>query len=373
MGPAQSEAKVITVWKVGDPYRGGTPDAVVPPGLELSAEKLGYGLKVQAFPVRGFASVFFRAFEKHQAPDILVFNYMGILEGGSTPMGTFTGIGTDPGIYAALVKVTGSLEALEQRAWQYLIRTSPNYQAARALALRPPECRGNSEAPAFAAELRELSVKSASAYLENSPSIKTFEDPDRLHTEVTEVEERHVETIKACDYWGTDHLAFVQAAASYTSPGTIGWVDVLMVFRRQRDQWRLLAASADPVSNGSFVSEIPALISLITKPWTPNTAPQPASLVTPQDGQFPVPAPGARFGDFSWHPSPSAGEVAEIAEFAYNGDARLFTIFFSGPAPATEHCSAGALWTSRGTWKWRIWSVSDAGAVSFSQARWFTE
>jgi hypothetical protein len=368
----QGGTKVITVWKVGDPYTGGTPDAAVPPSLELAAEKLGYGLRVEAFPVQGFASLFFRAFENHQPPEILVFGNYGVLEGISTPIGSFTGIGSDPEIQAALVQVTESLTALEGRGWEYLMRTSPNFEAAQALALRPPECAANPEA-ALPADLGEITMRAASAYLENSLTLRNFEDPDRLHTDMTEQKERHVKTIKACSCWGTDHLAFVPIVASYTSPGRIGWVSTLMVFRKQSDQWRLLAASTDPVSNKSFVSRIPAMARLITKPWTPSNAPEPPSLLSPPDGQFPAAAPGARFGDFSWHPSPSGGEVAEIVEFAYQNDARLFAIFFSGPAPATEHCSAGLLWTVRGVWRWRVWAISESGGVSFSRPRSFAE
>jgi hypothetical protein len=364
--------KVITVWKVGDPWRGGTPDTVVPPSLELSAKKLGCGLRVEAFPIQGFASLFFRAFENHHPPDILVFNNYGVLEGISTPIGSFTGIGSDPEIHAALVQVTESLTALEGRGWEYLIRTSPNFEAAQALALRPPECAAAWEG-ALPAELGDIAMQSARAYLENTPTLKNFEDPDRLHTTVTEPKERHVETIKACGYWGTDHLAFVEATANFTAPGRIGWVSTLMVLRKQSDQWRVLAASTDPVSNKSFVSQIPAMVRLIIKPWAPSKAPEPPSLLSPQDGEFPAATPGARFGDFSWHPSPSGGEVAEVAEFAYNGDTRLFAIFFSGPAPATEHCSAGMLWTVPGMWRWRVWSISESGGVSFSQPRSFTE
>ncbi|MGC9998141.1 MAG: hypothetical protein ABSE79_22730 [Terriglobia bacterium] len=365
-------AKAITVWKVGDPYTGGTPDTAVPPTLELAAEKLGYDLRVEAFPIRGFASLFFRAFENHQPPDILVFNYNGVLEGGSTPIGSVTGIGSDPEIHAALLRVTESLGALEARSWQYLIRTSPNFEAARTLALRPPECGASADA-ALPQELSEIAMRAARAYLENDPSLRNLEDPDRLHTSVREPKERRVETVKACGYWGTDHLAFVPAIASYTSPGTIGWVSRQMVFRKLSDQWRLLAASTDPVSNKSFVSEIPAIVSLITKTWTPGNVPEPPSILSPPDGQYPAAAPGNRFGDFSWHPSPSSGEVAEVIEFAYNDDARLITVFFSGPAPATEHCSAGLLWHSPGTWRWRVWSISESGSVSFSQPRSFTE
>ena len=367
----QDGTKVITVWRAGDPYRGGTPDTAIPPSLDLSAKNLGYELRVEAFPIQGFASRFFRAFEDHQAPDILAFNNYGVLEGTSTPIGSFTGIGTDPEIHAALLQVTESLTALEGRGWEYLIRTSPNHEAARALAMRPPEC-GPSAGAALPKGLEEITMQSARAYLESSPSLKNFEDADRLHTDVREPKERHVETIKACGFWGTDHLAFVPAIASYTSPQKIGWVSTLMVLRKQSDQWRVLAASADPVSNKSFVSEIPALLRLITKPWAPGNPLEPPSLVSPEDGNFPAPAPGARFGDFSWHPSPSPGEVAEVAEFAYNDDARLVTILFYGPAPATEHCSAGLLWTTQGVWRWRVWSISESGAVSFSQPRSFT-
>jgi hypothetical protein len=368
----QSGAKVITVWKVGDPYTGGTPDTAVPPSLKLAAEQLGYELRVEAFPIRGFASLFFRAFENHQPPDVLVFNYIGVLEGGSTPNGSVTGIGADPEIHAALLRVTESLAALEARSWQYLIRTSPNFEAARTLALRSPECAASADA-ALPPELSEIAMQAARAYLENSPSLNSLEDPDRLRTSVREPKERSVDTIKTCGYWGTDHLAFVPAIASYTSPGKIGWTSTMMAFRKLSDQWRLLTASTDPVSNQAFVSEVPAIVRLITKPWTPGIAPEPANLLSPPDGQYPAAAPGNRFGDFSWHPSPSGGEVAEIIEFAYNDDARLITVFFSRPAPATEHCSAGLLWTVPGTWRWRVWSISESGSVSFSQPRSFTE
>jgi hypothetical protein len=33
--------------------------------------------------------------------------------------------------------------------------------------------------------------------------------------------------------------------------------------------------------------------------------------------------------------------------------------------------SSGALWTTNGEWKWRVWTISPSGAVSFSQSRSF--
>ena len=368
----QGGAKVITVWKVGNPYTGAAPGVDVPRSLELAAEKLGYGLKAKAFRIQDFAGSFFRAFANRQPPDILVFNNSGVLDGVSTPLGRFRGVGTDPAIHAALVEVTESLPAFGGRGWEYLIRTSPNFEAAQALALRPPEC-APSQGAALPPDLGEITVQSAGAYLENSPSLRNFEDPDRLHTDAARQKERHVQTVKACGYFGTDHLAFVPAITSYTSPGTIGWVSSLMVFRKQSDHWRLLAASTDPVSNKTFVGQMPALVGLITKPWTHSDDPEPPSLLSPQDAAFPAAAPGARFGNFIWHPSPSGGEVAEIVEFANHNDARLLAILFSGPAPATEHCSAGTLGTAGGIWKWRVWSISESGGVSFSPSRHFTQ
>jgi hypothetical protein len=364
--PLPPGAKVITVWKVGSPYNGLIPDTAVPPSLERSAWNLGYGLKVEGFPIQGFASRFFRAFEDHQAPDVLVFDNYGVLEGS----GNSSGIGTDPDIHAALLQVSESLSALEGRGWEYLIRTSPNHEAARQLALRLPECPSNASAP-LPAGLSEIAPQAARAYLENSPALRDLEDPDRLLTSPKKPIDRHVAEVKTCGGWGSDHFAFAQAVASYSSTEKIGWLSTLMVFRKQSDQWRILAASTDPISNKAFVSQIPGLVQLITQPWAADSAPQPAELVAPADGQSPAPAPGARFGDFSWHTSPSPGEVAEIEEFAYDDDARLFAIFFSGPAPKTEHSSAGQLWSTGSTWKWRIWSISNSGAVSFSPAQSF--
>jgi hypothetical protein len=95
-------------------------------------------------------------------------------------------------------------------------------------------------------------------------------------------------------------------------------------------------------------------VSLISKRSMSHDALDAPILLTPLEGVL-THAPGARFADLSWHPSTSESEVAEIVEFAYNGDARLFTIFFSGRPPETEHFSSGGLIAQRNTWLWRVW------------------
>ncbi|MGE5326954.1 MAG: hypothetical protein ACM3NO_07935, partial [Deltaproteobacteria bacterium] len=148
---------------------------------------------------------------------------------------------------------------------------------------------------------------------------------------------------------------------------------LLMVLRKESDTWSMLAASTDPETNTSLVGGLPALARLIGKPGSSSRATDPPSLLDPQDGEFPLPSQGLRFGDFSWYPSTSDTEVAEIAEFAHNGDSTLVGIYFSGKAPPTERLSAGRLPTVSGMWKWRVWSISDSGTVSLSETRSFTE
>src|SRR5208282_1212161 len=101
------------------------------------------------------------------------------------------------------------------------------------------------------------------------------------------------------------HLAFVQTVSTYESAKALGRLTVLLIFRNQQGQWQLLTASTDPISNAEFVKAIPKLASLLQKPWTPESRPMPAKLLSPGQGQRPEPPAGQRFGDFSWQPSPS--------------------------------------------------------------------
>jgi hypothetical protein len=389
---AQAERNVITVWKVGSPWNGDVPDTAVPPSLDLAARHLGYVVKIQSFPSRSFASAFFRAFEANNPPDVLAFENDYIRYVGAAPHGQVQGIASDPEINAALEQIAsslpslqhpngtratadmelvgGPLTSLQDRGWEYLVRTSPNYPAARALATEPSACVADSDPSVLPTSIREMAVKAAGAFLENSPSLKEYSDSARIQTEARRPKERHVNSTRACGYWAVGDLAFVQTTASYTSQDGGGKLDALIVLRKQGSDWRALTASTDPVSTSSFVDELPFLASLVSHPSVSRTAPDTPILLGPGEGIL-TPAPGVRFADFSWHPSSSEGEVAEIVEFAGNGDACLFTIFFAGNKPETEHLSAGVLWSVGGPWLWRVWSISESGAVSFSSARSF--
>jgi len=98
--------------------------------------------------------------------------------------------------------------------------------------------------------------------------------------------------------------------------------------------------------------------------------PLPAVILSPADQAFPVPSVGERFGNFTWQPSTSADVVAEVIEFAPMGDDRLF--FKLRPAGGSNgQVSVGQLFSTGGPWRWRVWSISNGGGVSFSEARGF--
>ena len=362
---------------MGSPYHGDTPNTTIPPDLEQTAEKMGLKITVRAFPAVGFAQQFFEAFKKGQEPDILAINNYGIIDGITTPLGDFTGIASDETIREKLVRVTGSLNGLEglgnNNGWEFLVTTSEHSRAARLLAVRSPECKQNWNLVPLTQDLQESAIPIARAYLQGDrKSLAAFEDRERLHTDVEHPRQLNVSEMRGCGYWGDQRLAFVPVVSSYESAKAVGQISLLLILRKQQTQWQLLTASTDPVSISRFPEGIPKLVSLLQEARTPGGKPLPAKLLAPEDGQSPVPARGQRFGDFVWQPSTSTDVVAQIIEFAYNDDARLFLRFFSGNTLANDQLSAGQLWTARGLWRWRVWSISDSGAISFSEARSFS-
>ena len=186
------EERLITVWKVGSPYQGDTPDTTIPPDLEQAAEKMGLKIMVNAFPAVGFAQQFFEAFKKGQEPNVLAINNYGIIDGITTPLGDFTGIASDEAIRAKLVEVTESLVGLEglnlfgnKNGWEFLVTTSKHSKAAKLLALRSPECKQRWNLTPLTQDLQESAIPIARAYLQGDrKSLAAWEDPERLHTDV---------------------------------------------------------------------------------------------------------------------------------------------------------------------------------------------
>lgn len=381
--------RVLVVWSVGSPASNETPDSKVPLNLERKAESMGLRLQIRAFPAREFAQEFQNAFAAHREPDIIaVENAFTIESPSNNPYGV-NGIASDPDVRRSLIQVNGSLHDLagHRGGWQYLISTSEHAEAARRLALRAPECDASpiAETP-LPPDLQKAAVRITDAYLHAPAEMEAYDDADRLTTEGVRLDSVNVRETKACGHWGNDRLTFVSVVSTFeredprgqpspisnTHGPLIGQMPILLVLRKQENQWRLLAASSDPWSTGDFLGQIPVFSRLLGQPAVEETGPAPATLLLPEDGQVPVPDAGQRFGNFTWQPSRSGTVVAQIAEFAYQNDDRLFFIPIQNDA-AQNRVSAGSLWGSGIKWKWRVWSISDTGAIAFSDSRTFRQ
>jgi hypothetical protein len=167
--PQAETAPTIRIWKVGSPHTGATPDPVIPPALAREAGSRGWRPSIQAFPALGFASRFFLAARDGSAPDLLVIDNFGIMNGITTVLGTFVGVGEDPSIRKRLIQVKGSFDELlgPARGWTFVFTSSTHYAAARQLALRPSRCRTMSTSQRVSPDLAVAKV--ATAYLVATP------------------------------------------------------------------------------------------------------------------------------------------------------------------------------------------------------------
>jgi len=369
--PEAQTGTTTKIWKVGSPHTGDTPPTEMPPALAREAGKRGWRLSIDAFPAQGFADRFVAAVADGSAPDLLVFDNFGIMQGITTGLGTFAGIGQDPFIRSQLVRVTGSFDELlgPARGWTFLFTSSSNHAVARELALSTPRCVGAASAERLPADLAVREV--AAAYLTgDSGGVLPYADPERLSGLRPNPEPITVGGAAVCGGWGNERLAFVTVNASFQADTTVGHSSLLLVFRKISSRWQLLVAARDPVSNRDFVALLPTLSKMLARDVAAGPVPAPATLRSPQNGRVPIPAKGARFGDFEWQSSTSEDVVAEIAEFTYQDDARLFLLAPWNPG-AVRRVSTGQLWSTRGEWAWRVWSITSSGEIAFSESRTF--
>jgi hypothetical protein len=367
----------VRVWRVGSPHRGDTPSATMPPGLEKDWAALGFHVAVETFRASGFAARFSEAVRANAAPDVLVFDNFGIMDGITTALGRFDGVGQDPTVRQHFIKVTGPFDELrwpEGRGWTYLFALSPNHSAAKRLASQAARCSNRADGQPLFSEIERIVPGITTAYLEQDAiGVQTYADLERLTASQPRQESVKVRAVRTCDVRGNDKLAVASVIATYESANALGHAPVLLVLRNVYSRWRLLVAARDPISNGEFVREIRRVAGLLSGETAVRSFPAPATLLAPETGSRRLPAegPGFRtFRSFRWRSSDSDNVVAEIVEFAYDQDARLFVVRPPQPASSGE-VSEGRLWTSGGTWYWRIWSISRSGDIAFSETRTF--
>lgn len=389
--PSKSSSNVIRIWSVGSPHTGALPPAVVPPELRQRAESLGYTIEVQTFRAGEFAAKFRQALLNHNEPEILSFDNFGAIIGLKTPTGWVEGADSYRQVAPSLALVHETLTSLQSRGWVMLVSSAVNYEAARALSMRPPECDKQSGrapvSPSLESALREAQEKAVvatRAYLDcDQSTLSAVSDESRLVQQCfLPQSDTKVESVKACTVSGNQKLAFVSLVGGFSAQTRdlntifkvrhgmdLGQRSVLAVLRNESGTWRLLAITHDPINTWAVArrpfSTADAFVNLLNGRQSTGIAPEPSRLLTP-NGVYPVPLKGERFGDFTWQPSQSTDLSGQVVEFVWGNETNLgLTRLIFLPANETK-ISSGFIMNG-GITAWRVWSISKAGDVAFSE------
>jgi hypothetical protein len=238
----------IRVWKIGSPHEGDTPDSTAPFELQREAKEMGFKLSVEGFPAKGFAAKFFQAVEKHEEPDILVIDNYGIIDGITTDLGSFTGIGKSSAIRNSLLFVTDSLKEFEsdQRGWQILISTSKNHEAAKALAIRQPHC--NSDFKETVEEINANVARDLQRYVYRY-----------ILDKLDDVRPGSNLNLMMCGFWGNENVAFLNTTVNYETKKDLGWKEVLVIMEKKNSSWGLLNLGG----NVDLITELNKEVNLV--------------------------------------------------------------------------------------------------------------
>ena len=382
---AQSSNKVIRVWTVGSPHTGALPPAVLFSEFSQRAESLGYKIEVKTFRANGFAARFRQALQDHHEPEILTFDNYGVILGIQTPTGWVEGVDSARQVAPSLALVHETMTSLQPRGWVMLVRSAVNYDAARALAMRPPECDGQSIDPRLR-EAEEKAVLATQAYIDcDRSTLSSISDESRLVQQCfLPQSDSKVESVKACRVSGNQKLAVVSLVSGFSAEVRevnatyqtrhamdLGQQSILAVLRNENGTWRLLAITHDPVNTVAQNARTSALafVNKLDQEQLTGNTPELARLLTP-DGVYPRPPQGERFGDFLWAPSQSTDVIGQVVEFMWAKDTNwgLTRLFF---LPANETKLSSGYLMSGGPSIWRVWSINKAGDVAFSEQRSF--
>ncbi len=366
------------VQMIEEQRRGYIPDKSVPSELLASAQELEWDITVETFPAEGFTQRFQAATQQNKQPDILAFVEYSILDERFNCQGAeFGGLNTIDGVSESLIFVANSFRSLAPSSggWQVIINTSPHYEEAKLLALQEPKCTSISQLPLAASvdrrELTQIAQTITQAYLEGSVAeLEKYLSSDAIIS-VTDVQAMgQVRINKVCSLFGNENLAVVSTLASFEGSQKIGNTEILMVFKKESNSYRLLTISNDPVLTINRYFSLDKLAELLTNASEETEPPQPAVLLSPEDGKRPTPEGDKPFGNFQWQPSSSENLVAEVLEFSYDCNARLFVRFLDEQNKSEDSISEGLLFHGV-TWHWRVWSITKNGVITFSEARTF--
>ncbi|HMH53669.1 MAG TPA: toll/interleukin-1 receptor domain-containing protein [Candidatus Acidoferrum sp.] len=357
--PIAASDKVIEIWFGGSPHQSELPSAALSSTILDTARALGYKVNSRGLYATDFMPELLKALASGNPPDVVfVDNYLHVI-GGTTALGTFTGMQSDARLRPQLVRVNEALGDLG-RGWTFLLGASPDHAGADTLVAELSGC------PTPLGALGEESLRTLQLQAESAARgfLQCVADPalyDRAAlTRDCAKQQTHLRRVSVCRITAAAKLALVETAAAIAGEHEVGRRSIVSVHRFD-DGWRVLVVSGDAVSTGTTAGQWRALAPRFTRS---RTAPAQASLQTP-DGVLPSPPAGQRFGDFTWLPAQGPA-IGQFVELNYANDTRLFLV-----GPAEGRLSTGKLITTNGAWRWRVWTVGSDGAVVLSETRSF--
>ena len=257
-GKTEVKTRTVVVWKVdakSESRFASDPQAsVVPDELIARAAEHNIQLKIKILPGEGIAKVYVAAKATGNEPDVLCFYNASIFE-------SFPDL-------KDLYSVEGSLNTLPSRI--ILFRSSPNFLAAKELALTFPASEINEESlKETDPVLRSLALDFAEAHGEgNTPDIIRLLDPshfkdcqgniyygimrlldishfkDFQRDPLSVINDKFDHSVvlkkKICSVWQGEHLAVIKSMAIYESHGSIGCDTLTTIFEGEQGHWKLV-------------------------------------------------------------------------------------------------------------------------------------
>jgi hypothetical protein len=351
--PLDNTKQDIRVWKVGSPHEGDTPDSTPPFDLQKEAKTLGYFLIVKGYPAKGFADKFFDAFEKNEEPDVLAINNYGIINGITTNLGDFTGIGNSKTITDKMIFTHGSLAELEDQrgGWQILFSTSKNHHGAKLLALRQPDCD-----PKLKLALGDINEALADDLQRNA--LKYVVESNSFHAQLGSDFK-----VTICDFWGNNSIAFLKTVVNADQGKAVGWTDILIIMSKTETSWNLESFGG----NTNIISELNKTVRLHASP-SGNSLGNKLKIVGPADGTKATRIPPPSL-EWEW-----GGEIKNVAvnlvESQAQSNNRWFGNNFTLVQPENKIKLLAPFGLGQQPHRWRVWIIDKNGSIV--QSDWST-
>ena len=371
------ESKSLLVWRVGDIGSEDLPDTDVPADLRQRAAELDYKIDIEAVSARRVTAKLREAIKQNREPDIITFRDFDVIDGIETDSEQFTGIYSIEGVEKSFVFVTHTLNSIQKKGGGVaLLKTSQNHDIAKQLALPELECGKTAESKSIGDIDRDGIENFVQNYTPvlfgNSKSkFKKYLSKSAIVGSGSAYSAQIQKDIKICSIVANDNLAVVSTVVAHDGGWSVGRLDLLLVLHQENDNWRLLTQQIGHI-NEDARPYINKLANSLTNSEQ-NTPPLPASNLAPENIR--PTAKEGRSREFTWQSSESENVIAEVIEFSYGSDTRLFMKFREdGTGKATDSISPGEIYPiddslNNQTWRWRVWSIAGNGSIAFSETQ----